>query len=243
MGGDGAASGVPAARRNGYKSGNARREPLEEQRARETEDGLHPLHRRLPAFPPPGPRSLRTLLVQHPGELRVNPDASRFCAALEIAGIAGRVPGALGGCSGNAGRPHAAIPLERTKRTPQRSRFGRGRSACRYTPASCSVRRERSELYRASSVGNRPTSHRQTSRWGAILRLHLCLSRWGARHSDRTCRFTRCRARFLFGVTAYSFSGTSAALPQGRVLRRAAAFTAKRPRNRESTTRGGGKRG
>ena len=179
MSGDGAASGVPAARPNGHKSGNARREPLEEQRATETEDGLHPLHRGLPAFRPPGSRSLRTLLVQHPGELLVNPDASRFCAASEIAGIVGRAPSALGGCSGSAYRPRAAIAAERTKRSRRRSRFGRGRSACRYTPACRNVRRERSELYRASSVGNRPTSHRQTSRWGAILRLHLCLSRWG----------------------------------------------------------------
>jgi hypothetical protein len=179
MGGDGAASGVPTARPSGHKSDNARREPLEEQRATKTEDGFHPLHRRLPALPPSGPRSLRTLLVKHPGELRVNPDASRFCAAFEIAGIVGRAPSALGGCSGTAGRPHAASPVERTKRTPRRSRFGHGRSACRYAPACRNARRGRGELYRPSSVGNRPPSHRQTSRWGAILRLDLCLSGWG----------------------------------------------------------------
>ncbi len=196
MDADAAAPAAPAARWSGHKSGNANWQPPDEQRSSAMEGDSHPLPRRLPAFRPPGPRSLRTLSVQHPGELQVNPDASRFCAAPESAAIARRASSALEGCSGSVDQPRVAIGDERRKRSRRRSKPGRGRSPCRSAPAFCSVRRERSERYRASSVGNRPTSHRQTSRRGAILRLHLCSSRWGHDIRIRLARFTRCRARF-----------------------------------------------
>ena len=203
-----------------HKSDNAGRESPQEQRATKTEDGLHPPHRRFPAFPSWGPRSLRTLVVQHQGEWRVNPDASRSCAAHESAGIVGRAPGALAGCPGNACRPRAATPDEHANRTHRRSRFGRGRSACRYARACRNARRERGGLYRASSVGNRPTSHRQTSRWGAILHLHLCLSRWGHDIRIGLAGLPDVVPGFLLGLIAYQFREIDTTLPQGTRPRR-----------------------
>ena len=185
-----------------YKSDNANRQSPQEQPATKTADRLHPLHRWLPAFRTSGPCSLRTFVVQHQRKRRVNPDASRSCVEPENGGIVGRAPCALAGYSGNACRPRVATPGELANRTHRRNRFGHGRSACRYARACRNARKERAGLCRASSVENGPASHRQTSRWGAILHLHLCLSRWGARHSDTTCRFTRVSCRFLLGLIA-----------------------------------------
>jgi hypothetical protein len=177
---DEAALDAATAHMSDHRSDNATRASPQERPRTKPPDHLQPLHRWLPMFPMSGPCSLCTLVVQHQGERRVNPDASRSLAGPENAAIVGRAPVVLAGCSGTAFRPRAATPDERANRTHRRSRFGRGRSGCRYARVCRNGRRERAGLSRASSVENRPASHRQTSRCGAILHLHC------ARHGGGT---------------------------------------------------------
>jgi hypothetical protein len=102
----------------------------------------------------------------------VNPDASRWRAAHESVAIVGHAASAPAGCSGSAGRPRATSAAEPTLRIRRRSRFDRGRSACKRARAGRNARREKGELNRASSVATRPTSPRQARLGRATLTTH-----------------------------------------------------------------------
>jgi hypothetical protein len=131
---------------------------------------------------PPSP--LRPLpVVQHRKPARVNPDASRFSDAHEIVGNAQHEPGVRGGYFDSVVRPRATSADGPTQRMRRRNKSAHDRSACRGTPACGSLRIEKSERARASSVAERPTSHRQTNTKRAILRSRC--ARHGGGHDIR----------------------------------------------------------